>query len=81
MSKLSPTKLYEMNNKPTVEELERMVSKLKGEGYYAENLNKNGVIVKGANWVIRHKDNEGKTYTESFSENGVWMRFLGWTKF
>jgi hypothetical protein len=79
MSKLSPTELYLLNAKPTADELARMVAKLQGEGYYAENLNKDGVIVKGANWVIKREGHGDKYYAEGFQENRAWMQFLGWS--
>jgi hypothetical protein len=80
MSKLSPTKLYELNAKPNEEELARMIAKLQSEGYYAENLNTDTVIVKGANWVIKREGQGDKYYASTFQEDRAWMVFLGWAK-
>lgn len=78
--KLPPTKLYELNAKPNEEELSRMIIKLQSEGYYAEDMNKDGVIVKGANWEIKRHGGDGEVYARGFKEDQVWMIFLGWIK-
>lgn len=75
---MKPGKHFLLTNKPTIEELERMVKRLQSEGYYLENLNRDGVIVKGRHLIVRHKEYGAKNFAAGFSENQAWMEFLGW---